>query len=178
MKRRCGDLLLALLFVWATLPTALAQPDLTDSEIAKLLEIRVTYAKGGVGIVAGIVDERGARVIAYGKPSKESTQTVDGDSVFEIGSISKVFTAILLADKIPAHNLQQNRSGCSPHAKAKTRSRYLRRMRETSSGRYPMPKTPSRSTTFERRLLEMTRRKSHTLSSTSRGCGASAAKIE
>jgi CubicO group peptidase (beta-lactamase class C family) len=78
---------------------AFGQTELTDSEIAKILEYRIKYSKGGVGLVAGIIDEQGTRIIGFGKPSKDGTQTVNGDSVFEIGSISKVFTATLLAEK-------------------------------------------------------------------------------
>jgi CubicO group peptidase (beta-lactamase class C family) len=99
VEQRRHRVLLILFLVLLPLPASFGQ-DLSDSEIATTLEYRIKYSKGGVGLVAGIVDARGSRVIAYGKPSKDSTQTVDGNSVFEIGSISKVFTTTLLADMI------------------------------------------------------------------------------
>lgn len=51
-----------------------------------------------VGIVVGIIDEDGPRYYSYGRVAASSDQTPDEHTVFEIGSITKVFTAILLAD--------------------------------------------------------------------------------
>jgi CubicO group peptidase (beta-lactamase class C family) len=50
--------------------------------------------------VVGLVDDSGARVIGYGKPAKDSSQTVDGGTVFQIASVTKTFTATLLADMV------------------------------------------------------------------------------
>src|SRR5262249_50901474 len=77
-----------------------AQTDTVDDKIKGILQDRVDRAKISVGIVVGLIDETGTRIVGYGKPSQDSAQMVDGDSVFEIGSITKVFTAILLADMV------------------------------------------------------------------------------
>lgn len=53
-----------------------------------------------VGIVVGVVDATGARYFAYGRPSRGVTTTVDEHTVYEIGSITKVFTALALADMV------------------------------------------------------------------------------
>ena len=87
---------------------AVAQTGITDSEVKNILQDRIDRAKKSVGIVVGLVDEKGTRIISYGKPSKESTQTVTGDSVFEIGSVTKVFTAILLADMVERGEVDLN----------------------------------------------------------------------
>lgn len=51
-------------------------------------------------IVVGIVDENGKRFFSYGVKSLESGEKVDEHSIYEIGSISKTFTGILLATNV------------------------------------------------------------------------------
>jgi len=72
----------------------------SDDEIKAILRERIDIAKRGVGIVVGLIDENGTRVVSVGKPSVTSDKPLDGDAIFEIGSITKTFTAILLADMV------------------------------------------------------------------------------
>jgi serine-type D-Ala-D-Ala carboxypeptidase/endopeptidase len=60
----------------------------------------VERSRRNVGIVVGIVDETGRRLIAYGTTDRDKGRPVDGDTVFKIGSATKVFNASLLADMV------------------------------------------------------------------------------
>jgi len=51
-----------------------------------------------VGIVVGVVDSAGARYFAYGNTARTGGQPVNERTVYEIGSMTKVFTAVTLAD--------------------------------------------------------------------------------
>lgn len=80
---------------WAQgLPRAWATPD--DDAIRRILKDRIEAQ--GIGIVVGVVDASGRRIVAEGARAKGDPGPLDGRTVFEIGSMTKVFTGLLLAE--------------------------------------------------------------------------------
>ena len=73
----------------------------TEDQVQKILSSRIDVDKEAVGIVVGLIDMSGPRVFAHGaKSANEPTAKLDGNTVFEIGSVSKAFTSLLLADMV------------------------------------------------------------------------------
>ena len=67
-------------------------------EIRQLLQARLGDHPG-LGIVVGLLDAAGKRtIITAGTAGEATKRPLDGDTLFEIGSITKVITAALLAE--------------------------------------------------------------------------------
>ncbi len=76
-----------------------AKDDFTNL-LQAYLQHCIEAEKINAGIVVGLVDEHGSRIISYGKLDNGTDQEVNGDTLFEIGSDGKTFTALLLQEMV------------------------------------------------------------------------------
>src|SRR5262245_29552577 len=70
----------------------------SDAEIKPLIDERL-LPKTDTGFVVGVLEAGRRRIVAVGKTGSEAVP-LDGATVFEIGSITKVFTASVLASMV------------------------------------------------------------------------------
>src|SRR5262245_49029797 len=77
--------------------TARAAP-LSRINVAEILRRRVDIEKRTIGIAAAIVTPHGDRITCHGRKNLGSDGKISGATLFEIGSITKVFTALLLTN--------------------------------------------------------------------------------
>src|SRR5258708_22277258 len=71
-----------------------------EQDIAAILKERVDVGRETLGLVAAFLDGDRRSVTAYGQADSANNRPLDGDTGFEIGSITNVFTALLVAHMV------------------------------------------------------------------------------
>ena len=76
-----------------------AQQSTISTEVKEHIKSRVDEDIN-VGIVVALIDGENVEYYSYGKADLKTGADVDENSIFEIGSISKTFTGIIVADEV------------------------------------------------------------------------------
>jgi serine-type D-Ala-D-Ala carboxypeptidase/endopeptidase len=99
-RREFGQALCAGL-VFANLARAQSQPGfIPDGGIRAILADRIDVQKKVVGLVVGLIEPGRRRSVGYGSLRANGGPAPDGETLFGIGSIGKMFTAVLLGDMV------------------------------------------------------------------------------
>ena len=70
----------------------------SDDELGTLLVDQIDAQHKSVGMVIGVITPDGRRVVSHGSTCQRDGRPVDCNTAFEIASVTKVFTSLLLAD--------------------------------------------------------------------------------
>ena len=116
--------------------------DRLADEVAKLVRPRIERGDS-VGVVVGIVQGDRTRVFGFGRVSSGEDRTPDGRTLFEIGSITKVFTSTALADMAREGLVEARRPRLDPPPPADVRVHEPRTASRSPCG--PCPTTPPAS---------------------------------
>lgn len=79
-----------------------------DVELQRIADDRVVTYRDSVGLAIGVIEPGGRRIISRGPAQIGNDDAVDGETIFEIGSVTKVLTASLLADMAHRGELSLN----------------------------------------------------------------------
>ena len=104
--RHCLSKISIAFFVYSIFPVSLpAYQDISITEEVKD-NIRERVNSGeNIGIVVGITDSGKTQFFCYGKRSVRGNEQVNENSIFELASVTKVFTTLLLADMVLKNKL-------------------------------------------------------------------------
>ena len=72
----------------------------SDARIRAVLADAVDRRHVALGMVVGIIEPGGRRIIVYGRRDVGDPRPLDGDTLFEMGSITKLFTTLALTDMV------------------------------------------------------------------------------
>ncbi len=97
---RLSPYLVALVVSGLFLPTLVSAQMSTDVQIKQILKDRIDTHKQGVGLVAIVAEGDAVRIVSHGVTAAGKTPLITPDTLFEIGSITNTFTALLLADMV------------------------------------------------------------------------------
>lgn len=88
-------------------------PDIfpTDDDIRRMLERHVDVERKAAGAVAGIIHGDRHSIVAHGVA--DAAKTLETDAVFEIASVTKVFTGLLLADMVERAEVDFDTTVCA-----------------------------------------------------------------
>jgi CubicO group peptidase (beta-lactamase class C family) len=88
-------------------PSSLLEQIANSAKDKELTDAK-SKAKNGraFAIVVGVVSKHGRHVFGHGRLAADSTESPDGRTLFEIGSVTKTFTALLLADSVERGDLK------------------------------------------------------------------------
>jgi len=92
----------------ASLISPLSAQALTPGSEEVILNLLKDRVDGGqsVGMIVGVLDSGEVKFVCYGKTGVRDAAAVDEKTIFEIGSTSKVFTSLLLADAVERGELK------------------------------------------------------------------------
>jgi len=82
-------------FISFSSPADMCGPDPLKVRISTIVK-----GKSKVGLLVGLIKDGKRHVFRYGRRSLTDNRVPDGDTVFEIGSITKTFTGTILADMV------------------------------------------------------------------------------